>query len=62
MRNTLLSRDYRDCRLVYEWKGVDTLAQYVKVETLNEIAGMLILNIYIFSELFVISFGHQNLN
>ena len=49
MRNTLLSRDYRDCRLVYEWKGVDTLAQYVKVETLNEIAGMLILNIYIFS-------------
>ena len=49
MRNTLLSRDYRDCRLVYEWKGVDTPAQYVKVETLNEIAGMLILNIYIFS-------------
>ena len=36
---TLLSRDYHDCRLFYEWKGVDTLAQYVKVETLNETAG-----------------------
>ena len=62
MRNTLLSRDYHDCRLIYEWKGVDTLAQYVKVETLNDIAGMLILTIYISSELFVIFFGHQNLN
>ena len=62
MRNTLLLRDYHDCRLVYEWKGVDTLAQYVKVETLNEKVGMLILTIYIFSELFVNSFGHQNLN
>ena len=62
MRNTLLLRDYHDCRLVYEWKGVDTFAQYVKIETLNEKTGMLMLTIYISSELFLISFGSQNLN
>ena len=29
-------RDYNDCRLTYEWRELNTSAQYIRIETLDE--------------------------